>query len=143
MKLRQVNLESNLNPDYSHSPSPKPLTHIEEQRALRDETIAAFHPSVGNDGADDTDDLLVLREKTRDEVEKEEEEYRAFLETQVGTNLEDLVTVDSSTIWEPHTEKKKRKKLEAKKEVSTITKEQDNQQFLMEYGPPLEIIYSS
>ncbi|KAI0001049.1 KRI1-like family-domain-containing protein [Russula vinacea] len=55
-------------PSSSSSPPPPP-THVAEQAALRAETIAAtFH----------------LARKTRDEVEREEAEYRAYLEREVG-----------------------------------------------------------
>ena len=52
--MRQVALENALDRG-SRTPSPEPVTHVEEQRALRDETIAAFHTAV--DSADDEDDL--------------------------------------------------------------------------------------
>src|ERR1700731_611025 len=96
--IRQVALESALHPD-SRSASPEPETHAEEQRALQDETIAAFHTALrGDDGNgvedDDDDTLLVPREKTKDEMEKEEEEYREFLQREVGGDLETLITVE-------------------------------------------------
>ncbi|KAF8891880.1 KRI1-like family C-terminal-domain-containing protein [Infundibulicybe gibba] len=88
--LRQVALQSMLESD-SRSPSPEPLPHIEEQRVLRDETIAAFHHAV-----DEQDDggLLIPRERTKDEQEREEEEYRAFLEREVGGDIRELVMVE-------------------------------------------------
>ncbi|KAI0250084.1 KRI1-like family-domain-containing protein [Lactifluus subvellereus] len=74
-----------------------PPTHAAEQAALRVETIAAFHSSataaVGSagsgDGSGDAEQeeeggLFTLREKTKDEVEREETEYRAYLEREVG-----------------------------------------------------------
>ena len=73
--------------------SPPPPTHVTEQAALRAETIAAFHSGAALRGADDTGDaaeeeeeggLFTLREKTKDEVEREEAEYRAYLEREVG-----------------------------------------------------------
>jgi len=39
------------------------------------------------------DDFLILREKTQDEAEREEEKYRAFLEREVG-DLREVVRVD-------------------------------------------------
>ncbi|PPR06766.1 hypothetical protein CVT26_003916 [Gymnopilus dilepis] len=92
--IRQANLQAMLTGSRSPSPEPdanKPLTHAEEQEALRRETIAAFHAAVGDDG--EGDDFLLPREKTQDEREKEEEEYRAFLEREVG-DLKELVSVD-------------------------------------------------
>ena len=80
-------------PSSSSSSSPPP-THVAEQAALRAETIAAFHSSgaaavPGADAGDAERDeeeggLFTLREKTRDEVEREEAEYRAYLEREVG-----------------------------------------------------------
>jgi protein KRI1 len=64
---------------------------VAEQVALRAETIAAFHSGAAAQGADAGDaeqeeegGLFTLREKTRDEVEQEEAEYRAYLEREVG-----------------------------------------------------------
>ncbi|KAF8802648.1 Krr1-domain-containing protein, partial [Phlegmacium glaucopus] len=92
LTVRQVNLDAMLNP--SRTPSPEaeqhPLTHVEEQDILRKETIAAFHGAADNQ---DEDDFLIPREKTQDEREREEEEYRAFLEREVG-DLREVVSVD-------------------------------------------------
>ncbi len=72
------------------APSPLPPTHAEEQAALRAETIAEFHTSTAADDIDgevakqEEGSLFTLREKTRDEVEREEAEYRAYLEREVG-----------------------------------------------------------
>ena len=81
-----------LNP--SRTPSPEaeqhPLTHVEEQEIIRKETIAAFHGAVDNQ---DEDNFLIPREKTQGEREREEEEYRAFLEREVG-DLREVVSVD-------------------------------------------------
>ena len=84
------------------APSPPP-THVAEQAALRTETIAAFHSNDVVQGADDAGDaeleeeeeeggLFTLREKTRDEVEREEAEYRAYLEREVGP-LEQILDI--------------------------------------------------
>lgn len=121
----------------SRSPSPQPLTHVEEQEKLRKETIAAFHDAVPEE---EGDEFLVPRSKTKDELEKEEEEYRAFLEREVG-DLKDLVTIDiaeaSSRVEhgeepsqkEPKKKKGKKVKGEAKGKKS---KEETDQEFLME-----------
>lgn len=66
------------------------LTHVEEQEILRKETIAAFHGAVDDQAEDD---FLIPREKTQDEREREEEEYRSFLEREVG-DLREVVSVD-------------------------------------------------
>ncbi len=74
------------------APSPPP-THVAEQAALRAETIAAFHPSSAdtrNAEQEEEGGLFTLREKTKDEVEQEEAEYRAYLEREVGP-LEKIV----------------------------------------------------
>ena len=69
------------------APSPPP-THVAEQAALRAETIAAFHSGDAADAGyaeqQEEGGLFTLREKTRDEVEREEAEYRAYLEREVG-----------------------------------------------------------
>jgi len=68
------------------APPPTP-THVAEQAALRAETITAFHAN-GADAGDAEEEgeggLFTLREKTRDELELEEAEYRAYLEGEVG-----------------------------------------------------------
>jgi protein KRI1 len=43
---------------------------------------------------DSDDDLLVPRGKTKDEADLEEEEYREFLEREVGQDLKELITLD-------------------------------------------------
>jgi protein KRI1 len=68
------------------APSPPP-THVAEQAALRAETIAAFHSSAADTGyaaQQEEGGLFTLREKTKDEVEHEEAEYREYLEREVG-----------------------------------------------------------
>lgn len=129
--MRQAALEAQLEPD-SRSPSPEPLTHAEEQRRLRNETIAAFHQD-GNDNGDG-DDLFVPREKTKDEQEREEEEYRSFLEREVGGDLKALVAVEES-IWkdEPTSQTVNDKKKKKKKSKDSGKGDEDDQEFLMKY----------
>ncbi|KAG6861693.1 hypothetical protein C0995_013262 [Termitomyces sp. Mi166 len=146
--IRQMALQSALDLDGdARSPSPEPLTHAEEQRALRDETIAAFHDAV----EDEVEDFLVLRGKTKDEQELEEEEYREFLEREVGGDLRQLVDVQSeehplvSAVEERpvsglDTGKEKKKKKQkakegkaAKETSSTKSKQESDQEFLMNY----------
>lgn len=141
--IRQMALESALDPD-SRSPSPEPLTHVAEQRILRDETIAAFNNAI----EDQDDDFLVLREKTKDEQELEEEQYREFLEREVGGDLRELVDIQSeerpvvSTVEEvpvnaAKKEKEKKNKQKAKQgktskeNPSTESKRESDQEFLM------------
>ena len=82
----------------SRTPSPKPriVTHDQEQVKLRSETISAFHHAVDQDNADEG--LFVLREKTKDEVEREEEEYQEYLKREVGVDIRDLVTIEDDSI---------------------------------------------
>ncbi|KAH7925289.1 Krr1-domain-containing protein [Leucogyrophana mollusca] len=142
--IRQVALESALHAT-SRSPSPEPLAHVEEQRMLQDETRAAFHRAV--DGDDDEDDgLLVPREKTRDEVEREEEEYRAYLEREVGEDLGGLVVLEDGGAGSVDVgledrgeesgspKKKKGKKKEKEKEKGKgKDKQETDHEFLMNY----------
>ena len=123
------------------------MTHVQEQRALRDETIAAFHTAVN--GAEDEDDILVPREKTKDELEQEEEEYQEFLKREVGTDLKELITVEegSSALLteEPETDKKakKEKKTKKSKEMSKKSKTEQDQEFLMKYVLRKSLVSSS
>jgi len=89
--IRQAKLDSILHGSRSPSPDtevPRPLTHAEEQENLRKETISAFHAAVP-----EGDDFLISRDKTKDEIETEEVEYRAFLEREVG-DIRGLVRID-------------------------------------------------
>lgn len=91
------------------APSPPP-THVAEQAALRAETIAAFHSSDTADAGyaeqQEEGELFTLREKTRDEVEQEEAEYRAYLEREVGPLEEilDLGEEEKAEEWTPSKE---------------------------------------
>ncbi|KAK7052808.1 Kinetochore protein Spc24 [Paramarasmius palmivorus] len=135
--IRQVALEAALDTT-SRSPSPVPLTHAEEQKRLRDETIAAFH---GNGDEEEGDDFLIPREKTKDELDREEEEYREFLQREVGNDLNDLVTVDPNAIkWDTEEDTargdkkdKKKKKSKAGTNDKAQSKEDADQEFLMNY----------
>ncbi|TFY50735.1 hypothetical protein EVJ58_g10912, partial [Rhodofomes roseus] len=147
LTMRQHALASALNPS-SRSPSPEPLTHVAEQAALRKETISAFHDAVSRPKEEDEDDgFLVPREKTKDETEREEEEYRQFLEREVGADLKEIVTLDTGVaggLEEPELEpeikeegkekKKKKKKEETKgKGKGQESKEEQDQEFLINY----------
>ena len=130
-------------------------THVEEQENLRRETIQAFHNAVGDDS--DDDDLLIPREKTKDELEAEEEEYKAYLERQVGEDLKSIIQVDSKGDEEDvrsnadddeggkqdgddKKKKKKRKKSKLSEEVPKKTKAEQDQEFLMKCVYPLYIL---
>lgn len=150
--LRQEKLAAEL-AFTSRSPSPdsdapKPLTHVQEQKKLRDETVAAFHTAVSGD-APDEGDLLVPREKAKDELEREEEEYQEFLRREVGEDLSELIAIDEDTIGireaAPSGEganggTKKTKKDRGKEEGKgrhkiKEKKEQEDQEFLMKCVP--------
>ena len=138
--MRQHALASALNPS-SRSPSPEPLTHVAEQAALRKETISAFHDAVTapkDSNAEDDDDFLVPREKTKDEIEREEEEYRQFLEREVGEDLKEIVTLETGTLAgaddsdvEVKVEGKEEKKRKKKDTKEKKNKEAEDQEFLM------------
>lgn len=140
MTIRQAALEAQLAP--SRSPSPGPLTHVQEEAALRKETISAFHSAGSRDG-DDEDDLLIPREKTKDEQEQEEEEYRVFLEREVGDLHEVIgvpndvlaIGVESEDRGAGEVDERKRKK-KIKERGSPKSKEGEDQAFLMEYVNP-------
>jgi protein KRI1 len=86
--LHEQRLAAALDVASTRSSSPEsqspPPTHVAEQAALRAETIAAFHSSAADTEQQEEGGLFTLREKTRDEVEQEEAEYRAYLEREVG-----------------------------------------------------------
>ncbi|KAJ6590018.1 KRI1-like family C-terminal-domain-containing protein [Mycena vulgaris] len=140
LTIRAANLQSALLSRSASPEAPEPVTHVEEQRRLRDETIAAFHAVEG----DEEEDWLVPREKTMDEVAREEEEYRTFLEKEVG-DLRDLVDVggDSAVVEQLQEEesgsKKKKKKKEKKSneegssKAAGSSKQEQDQDFLVNY----------
>jgi protein KRI1 len=128
------------------APSPPP-THVAEQAALRTETIAAFHSSAADTGYAERQEeggLFTLREKTRDEVEQEEAEYRAYLEREVGPleKILDLGEEEKAEEWilrkeeedvhvplgEADSGKKKKKK---KGEKIVEKREEADQEFLV------------
>ncbi|KAJ3525199.1 hypothetical protein NM688_g8439 [Phlebia brevispora] len=147
LTMRQHVLASTLNPS-SRSPSPEPLTHVQEQEVLRKEAIAAFHGGASE--SDDDDDFLVPREKTKDELEREEEEYKKYLEREVGEDLRGLITVEEdeanlihdayededeaeSSIKQEEDVKKNKKKSKRKTKASAKSKQEEDQEFLMSY----------
>ena len=117
----------------SRSPSPEPLTHVKEQEALRDETIAAFHGAVSGDD-DDEEDLLVPREKTKDDLEKDEEEYQEFLKREVGEDIGHLITIEDDSpvkVQEEDEEEGRKEKKSKKKSKGKGKKEEADHEFLM------------
>lgn len=109
---------------------------------MKQETVQAFHGAVSED---DDEDLLVLREKTKDEIEREEEEYKEFLEREVGQDLHELITVagddepkgvkgeEDEAKGETKEERKRMKKEKKRKAKDAKKKEDEDQQFLLEY----------
>lgn len=143
VKMKAHVLQTLLRGSQSRSPSPEPLTHVQEQAALRSETINVFHTAVnGGDGEEEEEeeDLLVPREKTKDELQREEEEYAAFLRREVGEEIEELVDVGHTDVPEPEPEAEgaegetgpsEKKKKKGKKKKPKTAKEQEDKDFLM------------
>jgi len=135
LTIKQHALNSVLNPrSRSTSPAFPVQTYAQGQEALRSETIAVFQTAVDADS--DTDDLLIPREKTKDEIEQEEEEYRQFLQREVGKDIGRLVTIEEG-IERIHEENEgdTRVKVEnkrTKRTKGTKKKEQSDHEFLME-----------
>ena len=134
LTIKQHALNSVLNPrSRSSSPAIPVQTYAQGQEALRSETIAVFQTAVDADS--DTDDLLIPREKTKDEIEQEEEEYRQFLQREVGTDIGELLTIEGG-IERIHDEDEgdARVKVESKRTKRTKGKEareQSDHEFLM------------
>jgi len=137
LTIKQHALNSVLNPQSrSTSPAPPVQTYAQGQEALRSETIALFRTAVEADS--DTDDLLIPREKTRDEIEQEEEEYQQFLWREVGNDIGGLLTIDEGIerTYEENegdtTVKKESKRMKRMKRTkSKNEKEQSDHEFLM------------
>jgi protein KRI1 len=71
-------------PDPSNSFKP---TFADEERQLKRETTRAFHLGADENDAEEEDeeeDLLQPRAKTKDEREKEDEEYNKFIKANAG-----------------------------------------------------------
>jgi protein KRI1 len=119
----------------SRSPSPSRPTHVQEQHDLRNETINAFHEAVSDGEDQDDGDLLTLREKTQDELQKEEEEYRTYLERAVGdvkslVQIEETQIASTSAAAEPSPISTDNVKKKSKKDRKGRKQESD-QEFLM------------
>jgi protein KRI1 len=61
----------------------KELTHVEQQALLKKELKTAISLEFGED--DEEDAIFSLKEKTDDDLKKEDTEYREFLLKQMGT----------------------------------------------------------
>ncbi|KAH9963018.1 KRI1-like family C-terminal-domain-containing protein [Russula compacta] len=125
-------------------PSPPPQAHVAEQAALRAETIAVFHSSAAardpdaGDAEQEEGGLFTLREKTRDEVEREEVEYRAYLEREAGP-VEKILDLGEEIKVEDETRRQgtedigaREEKKKSRKRVADERKETD-QEFLINY----------
>ncbi|KAJ2743845.1 Ribosome biogenesis protein Kri1 [Coemansia sp. BCRC 34301] len=77
----------------------RPLTHVQEQEALKNE----FKAALGGDASDSEDDegegFLVKKEKTKDEIAKEDVDYRKFLLDSMGGDAENKAALDSWTAF--------------------------------------------
>jgi protein KRI1 len=142
LTIKQHALNGILNRDESRTPSPGPKTYVKDQELLKQETILAFKEAVSSDC--DDDEFLVSREKTKDEIEQEEEEYREFLEREVGqiADIKELITVEEGVervhvegegeTFMPRKRDKKKKKKKANEETGT---EQSDKDFLLKCAP--------
>lgn len=88
----KAQLAANLLGKPSDEQGPSVPTYAEEQEALRRETISAFHGAIDGDEGDD-DGLLVLRREFKDDVDEDDEEYRAYVQKEVG-DIKQLLWVD-------------------------------------------------
>lgn len=145
MTIKQHALNSILNPNESRTPSPAPGTYAKDQEVLKEETVRAFKEAVSSD-SDDDDDLLVSREKTKDEIEEEEEAYREFLEREVGqiADIKELITVEEPVerihlegegdTRMPRKDKKKKRKGAVDEPIRS---EESDKDFLLKYASHL------
>jgi protein KRI1 len=158
--LPEQRLAAELDVSTTRSSSPEalspPPTHVAEQVALRAETIAAFHANDADAGDAEEEvegGLFTLREKTRDELELEEAEYRAYLEREVGPlekildlgeegKVEDVIRPhedEGARVHPGEADAGKKKKKKGKGKVEEERKETD-QEFLLKYvyySPPV------
>jgi protein KRI1 len=119
------------------APTPPP-THVAEQAALRAETITAFHAN-GADAGDAEEEgeggLFTLREKTRDELELEEAEYRAYLEGEVGPLEKILDLGEEGEVKDARVRPSEADSRKKKKKAGKVVKErkETDQEFLIKY----------
>lgn len=136
--FKQLNVQSLLESGArSQSPESSRPTYVEEQAALRSEAIAAFHEAVPSaSGAGEGEiaaGILTLREKTKDELEKEEEEYRAYLEREVG-DVKKIVQLDADAAGDGTTSEPSSSAAvpaEGSTRTSAKDREQSNHEFLI------------
>lgn len=102
--------------------------------------------------------MLVPREKTKDELQHEEEEYQEFLRREVGEDLRQLIEVDQDAIGihenapggggdsEDKKKKKKKDKGKEKEKGQPKTKggkEKEDQEFLMKFVSLKPLVFHS
>ncbi|KAJ2404285.1 Ribosome biogenesis protein Kri1, partial [Coemansia sp. RSA 2531] len=76
------------------------MTHVQEQEALKSEFKAALGGDSSDDEeGDDGEDFLVKKEKTKDEIAKEDVDYRKFLLDSMGGDAENKAALDSWTAF--------------------------------------------
>ena len=98
---------------------------------------------------EDDDDILIPREKTKDEIEREEEEYREFLAREVGEDIGGLVNVERAGNSSAEDEKEndgisgkdenkgetgKNGKKKKRRGKERMLKEHEDHEFLMKYA---------
>lgn len=84
-------------PDASFKP-----TFAQEERALKEEVTRAFGAAASEDGDDEgMDGLLVKRSKTKDEQQREKEDYEKFLKENAGDRaVEDALEAEEKFLRE-------------------------------------------
>lgn len=97
-----------------------PLTHVQEQELLKAEMKKAFN---SGDAESDDDDhthnsLLQKREKTEDEIFKEEEEYRNFLLENLSTSVNAKESMNEWLSYREERDGKSEKDSKSKKQLT-------------------------
>ncbi|KAJ2730747.1 Ribosome biogenesis protein Kri1 [Coemansia sp. BCRC 34962] len=94
---------------------PSALTHVQEQEALKSE----FKAALGDDDEGE-DDFLVKKEKSKEEIAKEDIDYRKFLLDSIGGDAKNKAALESWTAF-------------ASERKEAGSKVDDGQAFLMGY----------
>ncbi|KAK4057571.1 Kinetochore protein Spc24 [Microbotryomycetes sp. JL221] len=81
-RQRMLNAYASDEDDDDNDTISKPVTHWQEQQALKEEVKRAF--MADDDDDDEQGDLLVQRDKSQDELQREEREYAQFLKQNAG-----------------------------------------------------------
>ncbi|KAJ2821729.1 Ribosome biogenesis protein Kri1, partial [Coemansia sp. 'formosensis'] len=75
------------------------MTHVQEQEALKSEFKAALGGSSSDEEGDDEEDFLVKKEKSKEEIAKEDVDYRKFLLDSMGGDAENKAALESWTAF--------------------------------------------